>query len=64
VNSDPTSRDMESLESKLRQFLGRAPYNTADNPLYRDPYFYRSLLEDFGEIAVTKSLRKIIQEKS
>lgn len=55
--------DWAKLEDDVRKLLGLAPYNGPDNIVRNDNYFYRYLIDTYGERPVKIATAKLQAEE-
>lgn len=55
---------MTQLEDDVRKLLGLEPYNHPGNICWNDNYFAKALNDKYGEIAVTKEIKRLSFERA
>lgn len=48
-----------NLGEKLKSYLGLPPYNTPSNINYYDPFYYKSLVSQYGQDAVDQWMKTL-----
>ena len=59
---DRNSKEYKQCMKDIKMLNGLSPYNTPENIVYGDVYFYQSIIKKYGEGLINKVMEDLIND--